>query len=371
MSETPSILVVANTPFQIVVACHILQLYYPQADVDLCISNGIRDAENIVKHATETEAFRNVIFLRNRKCFAKGPLNKLFAWLSYIISNYRISFSLAKNTYDILLFSNISVLTKLLTTKLSKYNSQIKIQIFEEGMSTYTQRFADGDAPNTLYRRWVDKKGILDSLDRLYVFNPFFLAWKPINGHVQELPKISSENADFRQLINQIFDYAHCQDKYDKKLIFFEESHALEGYDVPDIEIVEQIAIRLGKDNIMVKTHPRNPINRFARLGYKTNINTAIPWEVIMLNEKLTDKILVTISSGSVIYPYLYLNIAAKSYSLIRCLKERPGLMKGEMGNLMETIYETYPDIFRAPKSFDVFYKNLEKDIQCPNKIIL
>ena len=359
MSKQLSILVVANTPFQIVVACHILQLYYPQAEVDLCVSNGIRGAENLVKQASGTGAFRKVIYLKNRKSFAKGLLSKPFAWLSNVISNYRISCSLVKNKYDVFLFSNISVLTKLLTTKFRKRNSQIKIQLFEEGMSTYTQRFADGDSPSSLYRRWVDKKGVLDSLDKLYVFNPVFLAWQPTNGQVQELPKISPENATFRKLINQLFDYAHCRDKYDKKLIFFEESHALEGFDVPDVEMVEQMAAKLGKDNIMVKIHPRNPYNRFAQLGYKTNIDTSIPWEVIMLNEQLTDKILVTISSGSVIYPYLYIGIPAISYSLIRCLKEAPGLMKGEMGKLMEKVYATYPDVFKAPATMDEFLMQL------------
>ena len=359
MSKNLAILVVANTPFQIVVACHILQLYYPQAEVDLCISNGIRDAENLVKHATETGVFRNVRLLKNRKHFAKGYISKPFAWLSNIYRNYKIACSLSKSKYDLFLFSNISVLTKLLTTKLRKSNHLIKIQLFEEGMSTYTRRFADGDAPSSLYRRWVDRKGVLDILDRLYVFNPAFLAWKPTNGQVQELPKISPKNAAFRNLINQIFDYANCRDRYDKKLIFFEESHALEGFDVPDLEMVEQMADKIGKDNVMVKIHPRNPYNRFAKLGYKTNIDTAIPWEVIMLNEQLTDKILVTISSGSVVYPYLYLGIPTTSYSLIRCIKERPGLMKGEMGDLMQKVYDAYPDILIAPKSFEDFFEKL------------
>lgn len=359
MNEKASILVVANTPFQIVVACHILQLYYPQAEVDLGISNGIRNAENLVKQARETGAFRKVVYLKNRKRFAKGPLSKPLAWFGNVCSNYRIACSLSKSKYDLFLFSNISVLTKLLTTKLRRRNSQTRIQLFEEGMSTYTQRFACGDAPSTLYRRWVDNKGILDSLDKLYVFNPAFLAWKPTNGRVQELPRISPKDAAFRKLINQIFDYAHCRDKYDKKLIFFEESHALEGFDVPDVEMVGQIANKLGKDNIMVKIHPRNPYNRFAELGYKTNIDTSIPWEVIMLNEHLTDKILVTISSGSVIYPYLYIGIPATSYSLIRCLKEAPGLMKGEMGKLMEKVYATYPDVFKAPASMDEFLSEI------------
>ena len=359
MSKEPSILVVAHTPFQIVVACHVLRLYYPQAEVDLCISETIRGAKKLVVNARETNAFRNVIHLKNGRHFVSGKLRSAFSWVRYIIDNYKAACFLSRSSYDIVLFSNISVLAKMLVRRLKKSNPLCKFQIFEEGMSTYTQRFADGDSRSTLYRRFIDKTGVLDCLDTLYVFNPVFLAWKPAHGQIQELPKISPDNIAFRELINHIFDYDHIRDIYDKKLIFFEESHFLEGYSVPDVELVEKMADKVGKDNIMVKIHPRNPHNRFAQLGYKTNTDTAIPWEVIMLNQKLTDKILVTISSGSVIYPYLYFGIEAKSYSLIRCLDEPPGLMKGEMGKLMETVYSTYPNVFKAPSSFEEFLSEL------------
>lgn len=359
MSKNPVILIIANTPFQIVVACHVVHLYYPKAEVDLCISNGIRGAEKLVANAQQTQAFRRVVYLKNGRHFVSGRLRTVFAWFQYLIDNYRVARYLSRTAYDVLLFSNISVLNKILVTRLRKANPLCKVQIFEEGMSTYTQRFADGDSPTTLYRRYVDKDGVLNTLDTLYVFNPSFLAWKPTNGHIQVLPKISPSDRVFCELINQIFDYKHCQDSYDKKLIFFEESHALEGYEVPDVELVNRIAEKVGKDNIMVKIHPRNPHNRFARLGYKTNVDTAIPWEVIMLNQQLKDKILVTISSGSVIYPYMYFGIETKSYSLIRCLDEAPGLMKGEMGQLMEKVYATYPQMFNAPTSMDKFLSEL------------
>lgn len=364
MNSRPSILVICNTPFQIIVACHILQTYYGNADVDLYISSDIRGYAKLVDNACQTGMFREVRANPIHKTFRKGnnPVEKcnyICKRSHEIIKTLLLARSVSKRHYDILLFSNISVFTKRLTTLLLRHNPTCKIGLFEEGTISYTQQFVKGDAPTTPYRRFIDKYGIVDRLSLLYVFNPIFLSWKPKKGSIVTLPKLTNLSKEFLIKLNTIFGYDSCVDQYDKKLIFFEESHAMEGYDVPDIQMLEQIAQKVGRENIMVKIHPRNPENRFAKLGYKTNVNTSIPWELIILNQAMDDKILVTISSGSVIYPFLYFGIKTKSYSLLNCLSERPGLMKGDNGELMQKIYATYPEYLIAPTSLDEFIETL------------
>ena len=364
MNSKPSLLIVCNTPFQIIVACHVLQTYYANADVDLYISSGIGGYAQLVENARQTGMFREVQANPIHKTFCKGKglvakCSYVFRRTSEIIKTLLLARSVSKRHYDVLLFSNISVFTKRLTTLLLRHNPTCKIELFEEGTISYTRQFVEGDAPTTPYRRFVDKYGIVDRLSALYVFNSMFLSWGPKNGTIVTLPKLTNLSKDFLTQLNTIFGYESCVDKYDKKLIFFEESHAMEGYEVPDIQMLEQIAQKIGRDNIMVKIHPRNPKNRFAQLGYKTNVNTSIPWELIILNQAMDDKILVTISSGSVIYPFLYFGIKTKSYSLLNCLSERPGLMKGDNGELMQKIYATYPEYLIAPTSLDEFIETL------------
>ncbi|MCR5049632.1 MAG: alpha-2,8-polysialyltransferase family protein [Paludibacteraceae bacterium] len=364
MNKKQSILVVCNTPFQIIVACHVLRCYYRNADVDLYISSGIRGYDKLIANVRETHIFRSVLPIEVEKAFRKGTgirnmLKYAFKRTKEIILTLRLARAMCKKHYDVVLFSNISILTKRLTTLLTRQSATSRIELFEEGTITYTQQFANGDAETTLYRRLIDKVGVIDRLSALYVFNPIFLSWKPTKGQVIELPKLTNLPEDFISNLNAIFGYTSDVDKYDKKLIFFEESHAMEGFDVPDIQILEQIAQKVGKENIMVKIHPRNPENRFAKLGYKTNVVTSIPWELIILNQSMKGKTLVTISSGSVIYPYLYFGIPIKTYSLLNCLSERPGLMKGDNGILMQKIYATYPDVFIVPTSLKEFINML------------
>lgn len=360
-NNTRSVLLICNTPFQIIMACHIVKLYYKDYDVDIAISEGITDGEKLVHNAISTNYFRKVIYIRNKKTFLTGKtfLNRfsyLIGRIKEVFVNCNIACNLTNRDYDVCLFSNISMLTKLLGTFMTKKNPRVKLAIYEEGVVTYTTLFSSCDAPTTLYSKFFEKKGLLSKVNLLYVCYPNLLEWSLKNGVVEKVPILNKKNEQYVSLLNAIFGYKEKNiDIYDKPVIFFEESHSFEGFDVPDVDIVNKISEKVGRDNIMVKIHPRNPNNRFAQLGYKTNKNISTPWELIILNQHFKDKIFVTISSGAVISPYLYIGEPCVSYSLLNCLSERPGYMNGDLGNMMQRIYNMYPDVFVAPESMESF----------------
>lgn len=360
----PSILIVCNTPFQIMMAYHIVRLYYAHYDIDIIISSGIRDGERLAKNAQQTNAFRSIIFTRNKKTFLLG--HSITHKITYailrtyeIINNFLLAKKIARTHYDVCLFSNISIFTKLLTSLLRKHNPHTTLAIYEEGISTYTTLFTSGDAPNSLYRKYIDKQGLLAKIDLLYVCHPSLLEWAPLNGKIIHTPTIKKDDQQYIELLNTIFNYTSCKDTYEKPIIFFEESHSFEGFDVPDIDIVNRIAEKMGKENIIVKIHPRNPENRFAKLGYKTNTDISIPWEVIMLNQSFENKIFVTISSGAVISPFLYLGIPCVTYSLLNCLNQLPGHMNSTLGATMRKVYQLNTNIFRTPSTIEEFISEL------------
>ena len=357
-------MLICNTPFQILMACHIVTLYYKGYDVDITISEGIKDGATLAKNAQKAHLFRNVLYIKNKKTFLSSPT--IWAKCRYVLgrigevyNNWKIAKNLAKNGYDVCLFSNISIFTKLYTSLLRKHNPNAQLAIFEEGLVTYTQLYASGDAPTSLYRRFIDRKGLLAKINTLYLCHPHLLEWSIPDGTIVHLPPIDKNNTELMVALNTIFDYDQCEDLYDKRIVFFEESHIFEGFDVLDIDIVNQIAQLVGKDQIMIKIHPRNPENRFSQLGYKTNKNTSIPWEVLLLNQSFDDKVLVTISSGAVVSPYLYLGIPCVSYSLLNTLFERPGFMQSDLGDLMQRVYDEYHHIFKAPNSIEQFLSQL------------
>ena len=161
----------------------------------------------------------------------------------------------------------------------------------------------------------------------------------------KQIESISDNKAEITKTLNAIFNYNSIHDKYDEKVIFFEESYVADGIIVNDIELVECLAKIYGKENIIVKIHPRNPENRFKKLGYKTNVDTNIPWEVIALNIDLDTKILVSMTSTAVVSSFLLFHSNAKmimEYKYFSIDNER----LSKTIEVIEKIKEVFPDRF-------------------------
>lgn len=116
------------------------------------------------------------------------------------------------------------------------------------------------------------------------------------------------------------------------------------------------MAERVGRDKIMVKIHPRNPHNRFLELGYKTNQDTSIPWELILMNVDMSDKVLITISSSSILNPILILGQGVKAYSIYECVDHEhchSRLLSGEMWEIAHKLFVKYSDMIKICHSVD------------------
>jgi len=148
---------------------------------------------------------------------------------------------------------------------------------------------------------------------------------------------IDAGNKELVNLYNEVFKYDPSVDSYEEPIIFFEESYYADGYDVNDVEMVDKIADIVGKENLFIKTHPRNPENRFKKLGYKTNKNTSIPWEVICMNIDLSNKTLVTIASVAAIVPATMLGKKYKGILLMKVIPD-DSCLKKNITNLYEKL---------------------------------
>ena len=71
----------------------------------------------------------------------------------------------------------------------------------------------------------------------------------------------------------------------------------------------------VGKDNIMVKLHPReNAPERYRELGVAIDTNSDVPFEVIQLVKDFSDKVFITCLSSSTINLATILPRRSKTY---------------------------------------------------------
>lgn len=298
-------IIVCATVYQLIVALQVKRTILSNTKTDVILLDTIRNSQVLALYIAKENIFDSVFALSLNDMGSAGFIKgKIISKLKRVMSRNGVEFFLNKN-YDEFFFASFNTISLLLGSFYLRKNNSIKITMFEEGASSYSNLYADifRDITNNCnqIKEWLYKflRNPINYVSKYYVFDPSVVLWDAPN--VERIPPIDTKDKEFRALLNRLFDYAIIKDSYTEKVIFFEESYYADGVDVPDVEIVNKLAEKYGKDQIFVKKHPRNPTNRFEQLGYKTNVDTSIPWEVIAMNIDLSDKIIATISSTAAI----------------------------------------------------------------------
>ena len=361
-------LFVCNSVYQILVAMWIQYACCGDTPADMIVSDHMNGGEALCKRLRKSSMFENVYYVENVS-FAKFQkrihrLERIEA--SLMPNRFLDRFVHLEHRYSSIYLANVDYFSQLLFDAASHKNPEVKLFIYEDGLFTYSRLYEKDYAgtyiPVTqplkkfLHRHIYRKRTIYGHVAGMLLFNPDNMNWTP-PFPVQALLKIDRTDEQFRTLCNLVFDYSQSVDQYDRKYIFMEESFYAEGAALNDLEVIEQLAQRVGKDNIMVKIHPRNPENRFASLGFKTNKNTSIPWEVILMNlENASDKRLITVSSSSILNPILIFGLPIKAYSIYYCVDYEhchSRLLSGEMWETAKKMFEKHSDVITICHSID------------------
>ena len=320
---------ICNTVFQLLVATWINHKYFQDGqETDIIISNHMNNGCEISDRMRQHGEFANAYFVESLDVARYRIPETHFSHMKkeinpgeYIKRTFGIDVA-----YDHIFVSNLDGFTKQFFCAVVKENPNVNVHIFEDGLSTYSKLYASWFAKSgrpdydllhgVLYDYVYRKKYLKDYVKDMWLLTPEFLQWDP-GVLVKTVEKINPKDEVYLEICNKVFGYYDSKDEYDKKYIFMEESFFADGKEIPDVELVNEIAKRVGKENIMVKIHPRNPVNRFAKLGYKTNVDTGIPWELICMNmTDLDQKILLTVSSNSILNPIMIFGIPVRAFSL-------------------------------------------------------
>ena len=104
--------------------------------------------------------------------------------------------------------------------------------------------------------------------------------------------------------------------------------------------------------NILVKIHPRNRVNRFQEAGYATNQDTSMPWELIVLNSSFERTLFLTVGSSAATNPWCVFGIPAKAVFLCN-LVEEPQKLRNDGLDQTKQICQGRPDLFFFPSSWE------------------
>ena len=126
--------------------------------------------------------------------------------------------------------------------------------------------------------------------------------------------------------MQNVLSYIYNYDKKDlkEKYIFFASSSDIDGNSFGETNIILKIAELVGKDNFIVKCHPRDNRNIFENYGIKVFKENNIPWEVIQIINDYSDKVFLTVTSGAFITVESWLQSKNKFLLLYPEIKKFP-----------------------------------------------
>lgn len=378
-----NILAVCNTPLQIICALNLKNTIYKRDSFDIIISDHMNLSYRYVEAIKQNGLFNEAYYIESfdlcKNAFP-GMMNSIFNKIKFyfnrisILKGYIDSRLSINKKYDVFLFNNIDTFSVILYEVLWRRNKQIQAYMFEDGYSSY---YAQGIEWKERYDKLKSLKQIIKNtifrihpleanINGQYLYKPEVVEWKAPFKRIK-MSEIDVNNKKLVEQFNLLFGYKE-EEKYDEPIIFFEESFRREGLDIGDVNIVKKIADIVGKEKILVKPHPRNNINVYAELGFKTVETSTVPWEIVIINHpEYAEKILVSVGSGAIATPYTMFGMKTKSIVLLDLIQADFSNFHQEYFKYMrDRIFGLTPEVFIMPKNenemIDFFVKWKEKE---------
>lgn len=349
-------LIIANTYFQLITAINLSINHFNNDENDLILTDRSVGMQEVGKKLKKYKVFNNIFYIQSKDiCTDK---NKLKKYLTYLFNRKKIIGSLLKEKYDCLLFFNYDLLTYSVFDELSNKNKDLICKRYEEGYIAYVKETKNNNLNQTI-RKILFRKNLEKSIKSMYLYHPDLLCYD-LKYKTEQIKLLNKEDEKLKEICNYIFDYK--KETIKQKYIFFEESFFCDNKGVEDMELILKIADIVGKDNLLVKLHPRNKIDRFKKYGIQTNKTIGIPWEVIQMNNDFSDKVFITISSGSVLASKLYFGDNINTYLLFNCTEKMSDMVTEETIQYLKKMKDKFKiKDFIIPKDKVEFFEILKK----------
>ena len=225
-----------------------------------------------------------------------------------------------KNCYtDMYIAVDNNIYTKLLYYSMVKKGCKPTLHLYEDGIATYINNISLNVGSDFLRHELYNNNDRFDkNIIEILLYEPELCCSSNAGIPINQLPKIYPNDSKIKRVLLDIFGANSLpQEKY----IFLEEAFVKDRRNSLDVQLLDYIAQMVGKENIVIKIHPRNDINRFTDRGFKVIGESLIPWEMTMLESDISEKVFITISSSAAISASLVMGKPCNSIMLYTLMK--------------------------------------------------
>lgn len=327
MKEGQYILFSCNTYMQLLTAIRIRCTMFEDAKADILLSDHSVNAQDVGERLRGTGIFDRIRVVQSKFIiYSQSKLEDVKDVLALTFeTGGRYERLLWDDClYDMVLYYNQNDLCALYAYEKSRrMKSQVKACCFEEGILSYSvmSKPNPGGRMKAIMwlRRLLRKQNMLEETAEYFCYYPDLFP----NGRVIPVPRLKCDDMAFLSMINTVFAYHPDHETYPQRYIFFASSSDIDGTPVGETELVLQIAELVGRENLLVKMHPRDDRDVYEKQGITVSRNSAIPWEVIQLNQDFSNHVFLTVSSGSVVNASAMLGDKVPTFFLYPLVKGR------------------------------------------------
>lgn len=306
-----NILAVAHSYYMLLTLIQMKITVYKNETMDLLLSDAASNNEMIFINLKKSGIFDNCYFYHlsdiGWKTFdkKKEKVNKFFYGIIKP-QNVLNKAGIKLGNYDILLVYVAGRFDEqVLFNVIKRQNPDSLCELYEEGYTSYFSMYGVFASYPKMYikilpiiMKLIGKKRLLisNNINKAWYFNPELLQYNA-KFDICKIPFFDVKNKKIINKINDIFGYS---DTYNIKenIIFLEGKSYTDGMPTDDLDLLNKLSIKLGRENIVVKLHPRTRDNRFSSEGYKI-FEADVPLELVVLNGKNKGKVFIAIESGA------------------------------------------------------------------------
>lgn len=371
-------LFICDTPFQVMTALLISWANFRDSDFDCIVTDNMPGAAAIADRLLFVDSVRDAKVAHVKHSGSSDFKNRIGYFLD-LFAPYGVRWPghLNGGAYDCLFLRNYEDPYSVSAFHHFRRYSDLKLMVYDEGYSTYSSSFwtpgegaSFSHAVSNRLARIVGKSPLFDFIESAYLYDPGLLHIDlpfPVNRllprgfHLGE-HRLHDLNTvfGFKMAEDPILDFLHDDSIQGRKYLFFEECFAADRGNQDDLGVLGEIAKAVGKDRILVKTHPRSVEDRFSRLGYRVVRSHGYPWEIVALNmDEEIDVVLVSFSSGALLN---YRFLCGKNIRSVLLYKLFPGQcnqLDSEELQFFEDFRRSHPETISIPNSRDELSKAL------------
>ena len=353
------ILFVCETKAQVFNSIAIRQSTYRDDEADICICNKTGILDNVIELLKEEKIF-NKVFTFQMPYRPKQDILS-FAIKSFvnvgIIGKIKKKLNDLPTNYSKVFVSGPDLACVSIYYLLKKYNTQIQLCLYEEGIFEYYIFTYKYNTIKRLYSKFIYGSYYLDEVKEIYVYYPRAIVCKPKSVKACTIPNTFDEC--FTNTVNKIFSYnkEELSMMYNCKFLFVESCFDDNRGANVQYELIKMMYENVG-DSLVVKLHPRSAITKYNKIGVKC-MTTKQSMEIIMLNNKLDNVTFISMYSSAILNLKFMFNMTPK----VIMLNDVFNILEHDKGviSLINNYRHCYPkDKLLMPKGVEEFAKFIE-----------